>query len=150
MTLAVSKIQDQAVLDKVFNYLKESGFKPTVADYRLHLEGVGFADRSVDLGIEILEIDGHRVLEFSADISESDASFERVSLAVVRGNSRSHVARFLPVETSSDHDHRFRVMATCHVYADHFSRDEISSMTYLFVKEVDEIDNELRSILKGQ
>jgi hypothetical protein len=41
-------------------------------------------------------------------------------------------------------------MATCHVYADHFSRDEISSMTYLFVKEVDEIDNELRSILKGQ
>jgi hypothetical protein len=150
MTLAVSKIQDQAVLDKVFNYLKDSGFKPTVAEDRLHLEGVGFADRSVDLGIEILEIDGHRVLEFSADISESDASFERVSLAVVRGNSRSHIARFLPVETSSDHDHRFRVMATCHVYADHFSRDEISSMTYLFVKEVDEIDNELRSILKGQ
>jgi hypothetical protein len=150
MTLAVSKIQDQAVLDKVFNYLQDSGFKPTVTDDRLHLEGVGFADRSVDLGIEILEIDGHRVLEFSADISESDASFERVSLAVVRGNSRSHIARFLPVETSSDHDHRFRVMATCHVYADHFSRDEISSMTYLFVKEVDEIDNELRSILKGQ
>ena len=150
MTLAVSKIQDQAVLDKVFNYLKDSGFKPTVAEDRLHLEGVGFADRSVDLGIEILEIDGHKVLEFSADISESDASFERVSLAVVRGNSRSHIARFLPVETSSDHDHRFRVMATCHVYADHFSRDEISSMTYLFVKEVDEIDNELRSILKGQ
>ena len=150
MTLAVSKIQDQAVLDKVLNYLKDSGFKPTVAEDRLHLEGVGFADRSVDLGIEILEIDGHRVLEFSADISESDASFERVSLAVVRGNSRSHIARFLPVETSSDHDHRFRVMATCHVYADHFSRDEISSMTYLFVKEVDEIDNELRSILKGQ
>ena len=150
MTLAVSKIQDQAVLDKVFNYLKDSGFKPTVAEDRLHLEGVGFADRSVDLCIEILEIDGHRVLEFSADISESDASFERVSLAVVRGNSRSHIARFLPVETSSDHDHRFRVMATCHVYADHFSRDEISSMTYLFVKEVDEIDNELRSILKGQ
>ena len=150
MTLAVSRIQDQAVLDKVFNYLKDSGFKPTVAEDRLHLEGVGFADRSVDLGIEILEIDGHRVLEFSADISESDASFERVSLAVVRGNSRSHIARFLPVETSSDHDHRFRVMATCHVYADHFSRDEISSMTYLFVKEVDEIDNELRSILKGQ
>ena len=150
MTLAVSKIQDQAVLDKVFNYLKDCGFKPTVAGDRLHLEGVGFADRSVDLGIEILEIDGHKVLEFSADISESDASFERVSLAVVRGNSRSHIARFLPVETSSDHDHRFRVMATCHVYADHFSRDEISSMTYLFVKEVDEIDNELRSILKGQ
>lgn len=150
MTLAVSKIQDQAVLDKVFNYLKDSGFKPTVTDDSLHLEGVGFADRSVDLGIEILEIDGHKVLEFSADISESDASFERVSLAVVRGNSRSHIARFLPVETSSDHDHRFRVKATCHVYADYFSRDEISSMTYLFVKEVDEIDNELRSILNGQ
>jgi hypothetical protein len=149
MTLAVSKIQDQAVLDKVFNYLTDSGFKPTVAKDRLQLAGVGFADRSVDLGIEILEIDGHRVLEFSADISESDASFERVSLAVVRGNSRSHIARFLPVETSSDHDHRFRVVATCHVYADHFSRDEISSMTYLFVKEVDEIDNELRAILSG-
>ena len=149
MTLAVTKIQDPAVLEKVFGYLQESGFKPEFVDDRLHLAGVGFADRSVDLGIEILEIDGHRVLEFSADISQSDASFERVSLAVVRGNSRSHIARFLPIETNSDHDHRFRVMATCHVYADHFSKAEISSMTYLFVKEVDEIDNELRSILSG-
>ena len=149
MTLAVTKIQDQAILKKVFEFLSESGFQPLISDQMLHLEGVGFADRSVDLGIQILEIDGCRVLEFSADVSDSDSTFERVSLAVVRGNAKSHIARFLPVETDADHDHRFRVMATCHVYADYFSKEEISSMTYLFVKEVDEIDNELRSILNG-
>ena len=136
MTLAVTKIQDQAILKKVFEFLSESGFQPLISDQMLHLEGVGFADRSVDL-------------EFSADVSDSDSTFERVSLAVVRGNAKSHIARFLPVETDADHDHRFRVMATCHVYADYFSKEEISSMTYLFVKEVDEIDNELRSILNG-
>lgn len=149
MTLAVTKIQDEAILKKVFEFLSESGFQPQISDQMLHLKGVGFADRSVDLGIQILEIDGYRVLEFSADISDSDSTFERVSLAVVRGNAKSHIARFLPVETDADHDHRFRVAATCHVYADYFSREEISSMTYLFVKEVDEIDNELRSILNG-
>ena len=150
MTLAVTKIHDQVVMDKVSDYLLESGFRPELQGNQLALSGVGFADKSVNLEIQILELDGHRVLEFSADISESDSSFERVSLAVVRGNAQCHIARFLPKETPADHDHRFRVIATCHVYADYFSREEISSMTYLFVKEVDEVDNELRSILSGQ
>jgi len=63
--------------------LVEGGFGPSVEGDIVHLTGVGVAhgDRSVDVAIQALDLDEHRVLEIRAPIRSQGATFEVAALA---------------------------------------------------------------------
>lgn len=113
---------------------------------------MGFGDHSIDLDVAPLEIDGIRVVRLSSILRSQPSSFERASLASTRGNGACSVPKFDVVEaTIPDHAApAFRVRASLVLFADHLSVDELSRMTWLFLKEADAIDNELADILSGE
>jgi len=131
--------------------LREAGYHPVTTDSTIRLQGVGVAhdDQSVDLDIRLLELDGHRILAFRAPIRSSRASFDTACLAAVRGNGATHIAKIDVVENHEEQhtDQRFAIIATFHLYADHLSPEELRVMLYLFLKEVDELDNQLAAIM---
>jgi hypothetical protein len=147
----VRKISDRSLENKWLEYLREAGFDPEVEPDVLHLRGVGVGhgDRSVDLTVRVLTMDDHRVIELLAPIRSVPASFATATLAAVKGNGSCHLAKFTVEElpTPSDLDQAFRIQAQFHLYADHLSQDEFTVMVSLFLKEVDEIDNELSTIM---
>ena len=61
-----------------------------------------------------------------------------------------HTVSFSPVEHSAKEGESFSVIAQSHIYADYFSDAELASMVYLFARELDDIDNEIRAILSGE
>lgn len=131
--------------------LKGAGFDPQVDDDVVSLRGVGVShgDQSVDVRIQVLEMDSHRVLEMTAPIRCRPASFEVASLAVVRGTGACRLAKIDLDDTLPDNRSQglFGLRARFHLYADHLSRTEFIVMLSLFLREVDEIDNELAVIM---
>ncbi len=131
--------------------LQRAGFAPVLDGEVLRLNGVGVAhgDQSVDLAVRLLEMDTHRILAFEAPIRCEPASFDVAVLAAVRGGNLCKIARISPVEMVDDgcDPHLFRLAASFHLYADHLSDQELTTMLQLFLKEVDEVDNELASIM---
>ena len=152
MGVRVSKASDPSLDAEWLKALELGGFGPSFAGDVVHLTGVGVAhgDQSVDIAIQVLDMDGHRVLEFRAPIQSEPAAFELASLAAVRGSGSCHLAKFdvdeLPGQEGAPT--QFGLVARFHLYADHLSSEELRVMLTLFLKEVDEIDNELAAIMK--
>ena len=134
--------------------LVDGGFGPSIDGDIVHLTGVGVAhgDRSVDVAIQALDLDEHRVLEIRAPIRSQAATFEVAALAAVRGSGACHLAKFDVEERPGDQGipMTFGLVARFLLFADHLSADELRVMLALFLKEVDEIDNELARIMAGE
>lgn len=153
VTLHVREIADATFEATLLQVLTEGGFDPTREGNTVCLRGVGVThqDQSVNVEMRLLEMDGHRVLSLQAPIGAEPAAFEHASLACVRGSGACQLAKIDLVEIPEppDPEHSFQLVARFHLFADHLSAEEMRVMLYLFLKEVDEIDNELVAIMAG-
>ena len=109
------------------------------------LENSGFA---VDIQIDLVSMDGHRILEIIAPLRMPPVTFELASLMCTQGNISCHIAKFKPVEHLEENTHKVEAILT--LYADHLSETELSRMLYLFIKEIDRVDDELVNMVDTQ
>lgn len=146
MNLHRVDVKDSTLEKWVFSVLKDSGFKPSMIDDVITLEGVGVGsgDSSVDLSLNLVELEGLRVIEITSTLRTKSMTFERAILVSARGNLACLTAKFTPVELPDRSGHI--VQASMVLYADYLNEKELRAMIYLFVKEVDVIDNELISL----
>jgi hypothetical protein len=76
-------------------------------------------------------------------------NFSNAALAALQGNNDTHVVKFKTRELVEQGEPKHQVVALTYLYADHLSEEELSTMTWLFVREVDRVDNELREIIRS-
>ena len=147
MAIERNDITDPAFEAEIFNFLVEFGFSPERNGDVIHLSGVGVGsgDNSVNININLVEMDGHRILEITSLLKAPGVSFEKATLISAQGNLSCLTAKFVPVEQIEKGTHLVR--AGFVLYADHLSGKELKSILYLFIKEVDAIDNYLVDIL---
>jgi hypothetical protein len=140
-------ITDPAFEVEIFNFLVEFGFSPERNGDVIHLSGVGVGsgDNSANININLVEMDGHRILEITSLLKAPGVSFEKATLIAAQGNLSCLIAKFVPVEQIEKGTHSVR--AGFVLYADHLSGQELKSILYLFIKEVDAIDNYLIDML---
>jgi hypothetical protein len=140
-------ITDPAFEVEIFDYLVEFGFSPERNGDVIHLSGVGVGsgDNSANIKINLVEMDGHRILEITSQLKAPGVSFEKATLIAAQGNLSCLIAKFVPVEQLEKGTHLVR--AGFVLYADHLSVKELKSILYLFIKEVDAIDNYLIDML---
>jgi hypothetical protein len=140
-------ITDPAFEVEIFNFLVEFGFSPERNGDVIHLSGVGVGsgDNSANININLVEMDGHRILEITSPLKAPGVSFEKATLIAAQGNLSCLIAKFVPVEQVEEGTHFVR--AGFALYADHLSGQELKSILYLFIKEVDAIDNNLIDML---
>jgi hypothetical protein len=140
-------ITDPAFEVEIFNFLVEFGFSPERNGDVIHLSGVGVGsgDNSANININLVEMDGHRILEITSPLKAPGVSFEKATLIAAQGNLSCLIAKFVPVEQIEKGTHLVR--AAFVLYADHLSGQELKSILYLFIKEVDAIDNYLIDML---
>jgi hypothetical protein len=146
MAIKRNDISDPAFELEIFQHLQDFGFSPERRGDIIHLSGagVGFGDNSVDLTLNLVEIDGHRILEISSQLKTPAVSFDKAVIISAQGNLSCLTAKFTPVEMLETDSHVVR--AGVILYADHLSGKELKAMLYLFIKEVDAIDNVLVDI----
>ena len=129
----------------------EACFDPYTRGDVIVISGVGHqgGDRSVDLEIDPLEMDSLRVLQFRSLLRTEPSDFDTASLACTRGNSATTIPKFDVIERTADatNPHRFGIQASFHLFADYRSREELRVMLILYLKELDDIDNELAEIV---
>ena len=147
MAIERNDITDPAFEVEIFNFLVEFGFSPERHGDVIHLSGVevGSGDNSANININLVEMDGHRILEITSLLKAPGVSFEKATLIAAQGNLSCLIAKFVPVEQVEKGTHLVR--AGFVLYADHLSGQELKSILYLFVKEVDAIDNYLIDML---
>jgi hypothetical protein len=153
MGVVETPIEDAALVELIVEGLRTAGFRPTRASQGVRLEGVGvgLGDHSVDLDISTVDIDGIRIVKLSSLLRSEPGTFDRASIACTRGNGACAVPKFDVVEVSSpDGRPTFKVRASLVLFADHLSAEELSRMTWLYLKETDAIDNELAEMLSNQ
>jgi hypothetical protein len=140
-------ITDPAFEVEIFDHLVEFGFSPERNGDVIHLSGVGVGsgDNSANIKINLVEMDGHRILEITSQLKAPGVSFEKATLIAAQGNLSCLIAKFVPVEQVEKGTHLVR--AGFVLYADHLSGKELKSILYLFIKEVDAIDNYLIDML---
>jgi hypothetical protein len=75
-------ITDPAFEAEIFNFLIEFGFAPKRTGDVIHLSGVGVGsgDSSADININLVEMDGHRILEITSFLKAPGVSFEKAKL----------------------------------------------------------------------
>lgn len=134
------------VLSRLSELVRSAGFTHEFDGTQFRLSQVGYANKSVDMSISLLDLHGVQLIEFESKIA-SAASFEAAALAVFEGNFRCRIVGFSAQELAGDPGHRFQVVARSHLYADHFSDAEFLSMLRLYTRELDEIDDELKKIV---
>ena len=147
MAIERNDITDPAFEVEIFNFLVEFGFSPERNGDVIHLSGVGVGsgDNSANININLVEMDGHRILEITSQLKAPGVSFEKATLIAAQGNLSCLIAKFVPVEQVEKGTHLVR--AGFVLYADHLSGQELKSILYLFIKEVDAIDNYLIDML---
>ena len=147
MAIERNDITDPAFEAEIFNFLVEFGFSPERDGDVIHLAGVGVGsgDDSANISINLVEMDGHRILEIISPLKAPGVSFEKATLIAAQGNLSCLIAKFVPVEQVEKGTHFVR--AGFALYADHLSGQELKSTLYLFIKEVDAIDNNLIDML---
>ena len=147
MAIERNDITDPAFEVEIFNFLVEFGFSPERNGDVIHLSGVGVGsgDDSANISINLVEMDGHRILEITSPLKAPGVSFEKATLIAAQGNLSCLIAKFVPVEQVEKGTHFVR--AGFALYADHLSGQELNSILYLFIKEVDAIDNNLIDML---
>lgn len=152
MAIVVRKLIDPSLENTWFEALRSAGFDPEVDGDALHLCGVWVThgDKSVDLLIEAMTLDSHRILELRAPIRCMPANFATAMIAAAKGNGSCRLAKFTLEEITepTNLNRAFTLNARFHLYADHLSAEEFIVMVSLFLKEVDEIDNELSTIME--
>ena len=148
MAIERNDITDAAFEVEVFNFLVEFGFSPERNGDIIHLSGVGVGsgNSSVNININLVEMDGHRILEITSYLKAPGVSFEKATIIAAQGNLSCLIAKFVPVEQIENGTHLVR--AGFVLYADHLSGQELKSILYLFIKEVDAIDDYLLDLLK--
>jgi hypothetical protein len=151
MGVEIRNIPDPAVEAEIFDTLAEAGFEPSMRGDVIVLSGVGHqgGDRSVDLEIDLLEMDSFRILQFRSLLRTQPSDFDTASLACTRGNSATTIPKFDVIERTADatNPHRFGIQASFHLFADSLPREELRVMLMLYLKELDDIDNELAEIV---
>lgn len=148
--MQIQEFADPELIVRCERALLAAGYNARFDEGRLTIGQAGYADKSVDFIVRLVSIDGHRLIQFTSSLGDRVESFERVALAVARGNMHCHTVSFSPLEKVVDGKVWFAVLAQAHIYADHFSDAELASMVYLFTRELDDIDNEIRAILLGK
>jgi hypothetical protein len=140
-------ISDPVFEAEIFNLLVDFGFSPERKGDVIHLSGVGVGsgDSSANISMNLVEMDGHRILEISSYLTAPGVSFDKATLISAQGNLSCLIAKFVPVEQIEKGTHLVR--AGFVLYADHLSGQELKSILYLFIKEVDAIDNYLVDML---
>ena len=148
MSIERIDISDHDFESEILIMLEHSGFAPRRVDDVIHLEGLGIGnnDSSVDIHLDLVSMDGHRILEIVAPLRMPSVDFELATLMCAQGNMSCLIAKFRPVEILENQTHLVHALFT--LYADNLSEDELTSMLYLFIKEVDAIDNKLISMIK--
>jgi hypothetical protein len=141
MAIERNDISDPSFEAELFNLLVEFGFSPIRKGDLIQLSGVGVGsgDSSIDININLVEMDGHRILEIFSYLKAPGVSFEKATLISAQGNLSCLTAKFVPVEQLAKGVHQVR--AGMILYADFLSGPELKSMLYLFIKEVDAVDN---------
>lgn len=151
MTSAEIPLNDPELVDLIERALSDAGFGVTEhhsRGIRIEGAGVGFDDHTVDVDIEPFDIDGVRVVKLSSLLRSDPGPYDRALLACARGNGACSVPKFNVIEElDRDEPSRFRIRASLTLYADHLNEDELTRMTWLFLKQTDGIDNELATIL---
>ncbi len=141
MAIERNDISDPAFEAEIFEFLVSFGFSPKKRGDVIQLSGIGVGsgDSSPDVVINLVEMDGHRILEITSFLRAPGVSFEKANLICAQGNLSCLTAKFVPIEQIEKGVHLVR--AGLILYADFLSGPELKSMLYLFVKEVDAIDN---------
>ena len=149
MAIDRNDISDPAFELEIFQYLKDFGFTPQRRGDLVHLSGVGVGsgDDSVEIVLNLVEMDGHRILEISSVLRAPGVSFEKAMTVSAQGNLSCMTAKFTPVENVEQGTHRVRAGQV--LYADNLSGVELKAMLYLFIKEVDAVDNVLIDMLNN-
>ena len=134
MAIERNDITDPAFEVEIFNFLVEFGFSPERSGDVINLSGVGVGsgDNSANININLVEMDGHRILEITSLLKASGVSFEKATLIAAQGNLSCLIAKFVPVEQIEKGTHLVR--AGFVLYADHLSGQELKSILYLFIK----------------
>lgn len=151
MGVTITPIDDANTRAFILESLQRAGYAPRVDGSVIHVEGagVGLGDHSVDLKIDVVNIEDTRVVRLSSELP-ARATFEAAALAATRGNGACTVTKFDVTETSTDNlASRFTVRASLVLYADHLSEEEFTRMTWLYLRETDAIDNELVDVLES-
>jgi hypothetical protein len=136
-------ISDSAFEDDLFQMLLNQGFAPSRSNDLLQIKGVGVGegDSSVDLIINLVEMDGHRILELSYTLPSPLLNFNEAVLIAAQGNQSCLTVKFALKENLDLQAHEVR--ASMVISADNLGEKELATMLYLFIKEVDAIDNKL-------
>lgn len=113
------------------------------------IEQVGYQNRSVDVQISLEAHQDVRLIKFEALVVENPATFEKCLVGVFFGNSKSKISSFHPREVLSADGAGYQIVARTYLYADHYSDEELRSMLQIFIREVDEIDDELLDIVEN-
>jgi hypothetical protein len=150
MPIQRTDIVDEAFESQILAMLENAGFAPRREKDIIHLTGVGIGrgNSSVDIEINLVSMDGHRILEVVAPLRMPPVSFELASLMCTQGNIECLIAKFKPVEKLDENTHTVQAILT--LYADHLSETELSRMLYLFIKEIDRVDDELIGMIKSR
>ena len=141
-------VADEVFESELLVMLEKSGFAPRRDKDVIHLNavGIGHGNSSVDIEIDLVSMDGHRILEITAPLRMPSVNFDLASLMSTQGNIRCVIAKFKPVELLETKSHTVHAIMT--LYADHLSENELSRMLYLFIKEIDRSDDELIEMIK--
>ena len=141
-------IVDESFESELLAMLENAGFAPRREKDVIHLNGVGVGrgNSSVDIEINLVSMDGHRILEVVASLRMPPVSFELASLMSTQGNTDCLIAKFKPFEHLEKKTHTVHAVMT--LYADHLSENELSRMLYLFIKEIDRVDDVLIEMIK--
>jgi hypothetical protein len=142
-------IKDPSFEASLIQILTTEGFSPRKSGDLIHLDGVGVntGDKSVSLNFNLVELDGHKIVELKSLIPTEDMDFEKAVLIAAFANQNSTTVKFRPKENLKRKTHQ--IEASIVIYADNLEHREISSMLYIFLKEVDELDNKLIEQSKG-
>ena len=143
-------IVDEAFESQILVMLEKSGFAPRREKDVIHLNGVGIGrgNSSVDIEINLVAMDGHRIVEIIAPLRMPPVTFELAALMCTQGNITCLIAKFKPIEQIGKNTHIVQAILT--LYADHLSEIELSRMLYLFIKEIDRVDDELINMIESQ
>ena len=79
MAIKRNDISDPAFELEIFHHLQDFGFSPERRGDIIQLSGVGagLGDDSVDLTLNLVEMDGHRILEISSQVKTPAVSFDK-------------------------------------------------------------------------
>jgi hypothetical protein len=137
-----------ALLERLDTAIKKAGFSHELEHGEFRLSQVGYANRSVNMTIGLISTHGEQLVEFQSLVG-ARTSFEYAALAVFEGNFRCRVVGFSAEEVSNESGKSFQLVARTHLYANHFSDQELQAMLKIFLSELDEIDDELELICIG-